>query len=148
MDCINSFKNAYVLECVDVEYLELIHPGYVQLKALYCPNVTGVSLTPQEAVHTTSILEGRISIVSMISTTRSEIQLGVVRLSRLLIILCAPTPGTLACQVLQDSKAISMAWPPALTSPATVLAELLQTGPCGLDFTSMFNHMFSASLRS
>ncbi|KAF8587188.1 hypothetical protein K439DRAFT_1630891 [Ramaria rubella] len=41
-------------------------------KALYFPDVTGVSLTPQETVHTTSIFEGRISIISMISSTRSE----------------------------------------------------------------------------
>ncbi|KAF8524371.1 ATPase assembly factor ATP10, partial [Hysterangium stoloniferum] len=42
-------------------------------KALYFPDVPGMSLEPQETVHTTSLLEGRISIIAMLSSTRSEV---------------------------------------------------------------------------
>ncbi|KIJ37002.1 hypothetical protein M422DRAFT_69567, partial [Sphaerobolus stellatus SS14] len=41
-------------------------------KAFYYPDITGVTLTPQEAVHTTTVFKGHVSIVAMLSTTRSE----------------------------------------------------------------------------
>ncbi|GJJ15073.1 hypothetical protein Clacol_009348 [Clathrus columnatus] len=41
-------------------------------RALYFPDVVGVSLTPQETAHTTDLCTNRISIISMLSSLRSE----------------------------------------------------------------------------
>ncbi|KAG1748270.1 ATPase assembly factor ATP10 [Suillus paluster] len=42
-------------------------------KALYFPNIVGSSLDTKSKKHTTSICEGRISVISMLSTRMSEI---------------------------------------------------------------------------
>ncbi|KAF8342767.1 ATP10 protein-domain-containing protein [Cantharellus anzutake] len=41
-------------------------------QALYFPNMEGTRLTPKEPVHTTSVLEGKVSLVAMLSTQASQ----------------------------------------------------------------------------
>jgi mitochondrial ATPase complex subunit ATP10 len=42
-------------------------------RALYFPNIEGMRLSDKENVHTTNILAGKVSIVSIISTQMSEV---------------------------------------------------------------------------